>query len=153
MAEKVVEVAKDIAGVASAEEAVAAIEAEPALKARFQQQVSANSDQWLGMVTRLAELEEKSRGDARAFAQAYGRAPVVGRFTFVEFLSLLVVVGSGLGAVAMVIWGNLTAEMKSAIVTMILIGGFTAVTGFWLGSSYGSMMKNAPPAPQRNDQA
>ncbi len=144
-AQAVVDVAKQVTGAASGEEAVEKLQSAPELQQKFQQQVALDSDAWLGMITRLAGLEEDSRGKAREFVQSYDARPVLWQFTFVEVLSLIVVIFSLIGATLMVVWGDLADEMKATIITMILVGGFTSVTGFWLGSSYGSMMKNQPP--------
>ena len=37
--------------------------------------------------------------------------------------------------------GGFSADLKGAVVSLILIGGFTAVTTYWLGSSDGSAQK------------
>jgi hypothetical protein len=42
----------------------------------------------------------------------------------------------------MVIYGDLTAELKGAIVTLMLIGGYNKVAEFWFGSSMGSRNKD-----------
>ena len=80
---------------------------------------------------------------ARAFIATY-RDPVVGKFTFPELLSLLMFLFSAAGGVLMVIFGGLTAELKGAIVTLMLIGGHNKVAEFWFGSSFGSRQKDQP---------
>lgn len=72
--------------------------------------------------------------------------------TFRQVLSLVLVVISGMGALLVLVDPVITFEtaagtiikvggngfadqMKGAVVTMILIGGFTGVVGYWLGQS------------------
>lgn len=144
VAEKIIEAAKTVTEAASGEEAVTVLHNEPAKQAEFRNAVATSSNEWLGMVTRMAELSEKSVGAARVFSASHPRREVVGRFSFIEFLSLIFVLISATGGTSIVIWGGLSEEMKGAIVTMILIGGFTAVAQFWFGSSLGSLTKNPP---------
>jgi hypothetical protein len=43
---------------------------------------------------------------------------------------------------AVLIWGGIDAQLKGAVITLMLIGGFTSVTNFWYGSSLGSKKKD-----------
>jgi hypothetical protein len=95
----------------------------------------------MGMMVKFAELDEASRAKAREFAVTYGREPVLFRFTFVELLSLLMLTVSAAGA-GWVLYSDFPGEIKGAVVTMILIGGWNGVKEFWLGSSMGSMKKD-----------
>ena len=65
--------------------------------------------------------------------------------TVPELLSLLMFLFSAVGGVLMVIYGGLTAELKGAIVTLMLSDGYNKVAELWFGSSYGSRTKDAPP--------
>lgn len=143
VAEKVAQVAVQVTGAVNEQEAAARIESDPAASQAFKEAVAENFDQWLGMVTKFAEMEEGSRDKARAFIATY-RDPVVGKFTFPELLSLLMFLFSAAGGVLMVIFGGLTAELKGAIVTLMLIGGYNKVAEFWFGSSFGSRQKDQP---------
>lgn len=148
VAEKVAKMAVDVTGAVNEQDAVQKLQDSPELSQKFRDSVAANMDQWVGMVTRLAELDDKSRDKARAFVQAYDREAVIGRLTFIEFLSIFMLTCSVVGATLMVLFANLSDEMKGAIVTMILIGGYNGVKEFWLGSSYGSIIKTPKPPPQ-----
>lgn len=143
VAEKVAQVAVQVTGAVNEQEAANRIESDPAASQAFKEAVAENFDQWLGMVTKFAEMEEGSRDKARAFIATY-RDPVVGKFTFPELLSLLMFLFSAAGGVLMVIFGGLTAELKGAIVTLMLIGGYNKVAEFWFGSSFGSRQKDQP---------
>jgi hypothetical protein len=144
VAEKVIDMAKQVTSANSGEEAVNKMQVDPAAADKFRQAVQQNLDQWLGMITKLSQLDEASRDKARTFATSQPRTEVVFHFSFLELLSLLTVLFSFAGAAAMVVWGDLGSEVKTAIVTLMLIGGFNTVLTFWFGSSLGSLTKNAP---------
>ena len=143
-AEKVVDVAKALTTSASGEEAVMKIQNDPALASRFRDEVAANMDQWLGMVTRLGSLDEESKQKAREFTLAQPRRDVFLGLSFIEILSLYVVTLTFGGGSAMVWLGDLSPDLKGAIVTMMIVGGFTTIISFWFGSSLGSLVKNPP---------
>lgn len=134
-----VDVVKQALGVPNEQALVEKIQADPEAVAVAQQAVEEN---WY----RLHEASEKSIAAAREHAARYSQMKdvrtVAGSFTFIELLSLIMVVPTLLGGMAMVIWGDLTQELKGAVVTMILIGGFVGVKEFWLGSSHGSKAKD-----------
>lgn len=147
IAEQVIQLAQKVTATNNAQAAAEKIQTEPAAATAFRQEVSKKQDEWLGTVTRLAEFDETSRAKAREFATAGQRVAVVGRFSFIEFLSLLTVSWTGVAGTAAVMYGNLSPELKGAIVTLMIVGGFTTVLSFWFGSSLGSMQKNGPQKP------
>ena len=144
VAQQVFEVAKNVTGSMNEQEAVQRIQADPAAAAAFKAAVAENFDQWLGMMVKFAELDEASRGKAREFVASYGREPVFFRFTFVEVLSVFMLVIAAVGG-GFVLWDpkdQFTSEMQTAVVMLMLIGGWNGVKEFWLGSSMGSMRKD-----------
>lgn len=149
VAEKVVEVVKAVTNAASGEEAVTKLNSNPELSAKFRNAVSTNMNEWLGVVIRLAEIDENSRDKAREFVSKQGRYEVFWHFSFIEFLTLIVIILTGIGATCAMIWGNISNELKAAIITMMIVGGFTTVLAFWFGSSLGSLVKNPPPKVER----
>lgn len=78
-----------------------------------------------------------------------------GKFT--ERLSLLMVIVASIGAFLVLLdpkislsfqgqtiafgAGGFSADLKGAVISLILIGGFSAVKEYWLGSSFGSSEK------------
>lgn len=140
VAEQVATVAKEITGAVNEQEAAERIAANPQLAADFREAVAQNMDQWLGMVSRLNTMSEESKEKARAFIEKSGRTAVVGKFSFIEFLSLLMIVISSVGG-GWVLYAEFPPEIKGAVVTLMLIGGWTGVKEFWLGSSMGSLSK------------
>lgn len=144
VAEKVAEVAKDVTGAINEQEAAEKIANDPQAAQAFREAVAMNFDQWLGMTMKFADMDEASRAKAREFATGYAREPVLGRLTFIELLSLLMMTIAATGG-GYVLWGNFPAEIKGAVVTMMFLGGWNGVKEFWFGSSYGSRTKDSPP--------
>jgi muramidase (phage lysozyme) len=141
LAVKVLEVAKEATGAASAEEACEAVQT-PGGRDAFQKAVF---EQWF----KLQQAAEKSTADARKYAIEYAQTKNVrtlfGKWfsiTFLEFLSLVLVAISAAGAYMVLTDESFGDQMRGAVVTLILIGGFTSVQNFWLGSSIGSKMKD-----------
>jgi len=144
IAEKVGAVAMQVTGAVNEQAAAHKIATDPAAAKAFRAEVAENFDQWMGMVSRFHAMDEASRDKARAFATEYSRHPVLFRFTFVEILSLSFMVVSALGG-GYVLWDPLdkfNTEMQTAVVMLMLIGGWNGVKEFWLGSSMGSMRKD-----------
>lgn len=88
----------------------------------------------------LHKLSEDSVASARKFAVEYAQLKDVRtlfgkwfRITFLEFISLVFVLIGGAGGFAVLVSNTFSGEMKSAVVTLMLIGGYTGVKEFWLG--------------------
>lgn len=89
----------------------------------------------------LTGASEETIQSARKFAVDYSKDRTLkDGITFVEFLSLIFVIISAVGG-GYVLYGPLPAELKGAVVTLMLIGGWTGVKEFWLGSSKDSQRK------------
>ena len=146
IAQKVGDAAVAAVGAVNLQDAAEKIQTDPAAAEKWRAAVQENLDSWVGMAVKLAELDEKSKAAAKDFVMQYDRSAVIGKFTFVEFLSLIFVLIAAVGA-GYVLWGDFTSEIKGAVITLILIGGFTGVQTFWFGSSMGSMVKNPPKTP------
>lgn len=94
----------------------------------------------------LIQMSEKSVADARAFAKEWADGEPFIRsawlhIRFVELLSLLLVMLAATGGYLVLTGDGYSPEIKASVVTLILIGGFTAVVTFWLGSSRDSQRK------------
>jgi hypothetical protein len=143
----VVEAAADVAmkvtGAMNYQEAAAVLKNNPEAAANYKAAVAENFDQWMGMMVKFSEIDEKSKAAAREFVSQYDRMPVVFNFTFIEFLSTLMVIAAICGG-TFVLWDPLskfTNEMRTAVIMLMFIGGWNGVKEFWLGSSMGSMRK------------
>jgi lysozyme len=138
-AEIVVGIAKDALGAKNEQEAVDAIKADPQAAQAVRQAVEQN---WF----QIYEAAEKSVNAARNFNKEWnalqGVRTVCGKLTFVELLSLVFVSIGAIGG-GYVLYGAFPAELKGAVITLMLLGGYTGVKEFWLGSSAGSRAKDA----------
>lgn len=142
VAEKVGALAVQVTGAVNEQEAARVLASNPAKAQEFRAAVADNFDQWMGMVVKFHGLDEESRQRARDFS--IGRPAVLGRFTFVELLSLVfvLVAATGGGFVLYDPLDKFNTEMQTAVVMLMLIGGWNGVKEFWLGSSMGSMRKD-----------
>ena len=133
-------VVRDALGARNEQEIVEAIEQRPAEVVPVI--AAAIEENWF----QLHEASEKSIAQARQFAVSYAQQKdlrtVVGNLTFIELLSLIMLLSSLLGGVLMVLYGGLNDQLKGAIVMLMLVGGYTGVKEFWLGSSHGSKTKD-----------
>lgn len=78
------------------------------------------------------------------------RPYVLGRFTFLEFLTLLTLPSCYLLGVAAIIWGNLSSDLIGAVVGALVVGAAGVILGYWYGTSAGSQRKDDV-AAQRNN--
>lgn len=136
--DKVAEVALQVTGAVNEQQAAERLQ-DGATAERFRQAVRDNYDQWFAMTVKFREMDEVSIGKAREFATV-NRFPIILGMTFIEVLSLIFVAISSLGG-GYVLYGDFPPEIKGAVITLMLIGGFTGVKEFWFGSSRGSMVK------------
>lgn len=119
------------------QQAAEAILASKPLQDQFRAQVALK---WSD-VEPFLRYESEERSKARDFARTWdGDRLIFGQLRFVELLSLLFVIISA-GGGWMVLQGDYPAEMKGAVITLVLIAGFNGVKEFWLGSSRDSQRK------------
>ncbi len=102
------------------------------------------AEQWESVRLEI-EFCERSVTGAREFARTWRDGKPFLDFgwlqlQFVEFLSVLLIGIGGYGALE-VLEGDFSAEIKASVITLVLIGGFTQVLVFWLGSSRDSQRK------------
>ncbi len=133
-AQRVAEVVVAATSAPNLQGAVEAMERDPAALAAAQDAVRR---EWFA-------LGERSVADARKYAVEYAQAKdvrtVVGRLTFLELLSLvLLAISSAFGA-ALLHMGLLKGELLGAIVMLVVVAGFADIRRFWLG-----LPANEPP--------
>lgn len=138
--DKVAEVALQVTGAVNEQQAAERLQ-DAATAEKFREAVRDNFDQWLAMTVKFREMDEASITKAREFATV-NRFPIILGMTFIEVLSLLFVAISSIGG-GYVLYGDFPPEIKGAVITLMLIGGFTGVKEFWFGSSRGSMVKDS----------
>lgn len=134
--EMVADVAKQAVGARNEQDLLEILERDPAAVPAVRQAIEAN---WF----KIEEVFEKSTAAARAFNTERERIQevrfVVGRFTFIEFLTLVMVAVSLLGLA--ILKDKLNEQLLGAVCMLVLIGGYTGIHNYWFGSSRGSQLK------------
>jgi len=132
--ETVVAVAKEAIGAVNEQELVERLQSDPAAAIAVRDAVHQN---WF----EISQAQEKSIAAAREFAVSYSKDKDVRTvwkgFTFPEFLSLIFVLVSAVGAVVVLtdLGAVYSPEIKGSVITLMLIAGYTGVREFWFGSS------------------
>jgi len=138
-ASAVIDIVTQATGAVNAQAAVEAIKTDPTALAAATKAVESN---WF----ELHKATEESVAAARLFNKSYVEnmnvRTVAWNFTFLEVLSLILVLSTLSGGMSVLLWGGIDDQLKGAVVTLMLIGGFTGVTNFWFGSSLGSKKKD-----------
>lgn len=130
-AAKVVEIAKVVTGETTAEGAVAKIQADPAMSDAFSAEARA---QFL----EIEAMAEKRIAAAREFNKS--DEPMFGRVKFVHILSLMVACAA-LAGIGYILTTSTDPTERSMALQTLLIGGFSGVLAYWIGSSQGSDKK------------
>lgn len=128
------DVAKKAIGAANEQELVERIKSDPAAAQAVRDAVDLN---W----AKIHEAHEASIGAARQFVAAQPQRVVAANMVFHEILALVMTVVSAGGGICALFWTNLGNDLKGAIVTLMLIGGWTGVKEFYFGGSRGSDRK------------
>ncbi len=127
IADKVIPIVVQATGAPNVQAAVEAAQADPKVA----------SDIDAAARREYFELQRVSVREAREFAVAYAQAKdvrtVVGRFTFLEFLTLVIVAVSATLTGWLIHERLLVGELLGAVVTLVLVAGFVDVRRFWLG--------------------
>lgn len=141
VADKVLPIILEATGASNVQAAVEVVQSDPVMVRRVDQAVRENYFE-------VQEVYERRIAEARKFAMEYQSVDyrvrtVIGKFTFVEVLSLLFLLW-GMAGSGIILWGGAEkygAEMVGLIVGGMLVIGVAAVREFWLGSSNESQRK------------
>ena len=125
------EVAKKAIGAANEQELVERVKADPSAAQAVREAVDAN---W----AKIHAAHEESIGAARQFVTAQPQRIVISNMLFHEVLALVMILISAAGGITALFFTSLGNEIKSAIVTLMLIGGWNGVKEFYFGGSRGS---------------
>lgn len=139
----VAEIAMQATGESNIEAATAAIQTDPAKAAEFREQVHVSMGDLLGMVERINAMEQSNVKAAREFNEVEPMFLDFGwlKLKFIHLLSLMLVVFSA--AFAWTKFDGLSESLQGAIITLMIVGGFSGVIAYWLGSSSGSDRKTS----------
>ena len=130
-AEKVVEIAKQVTNTTSGEEAVAAIQADPAVAAAFREQ--ARKD-----FLAIEDLADKRVEAARVYNA--GETPLIGNWKFVHLLAAFVVLASAI-AIGYILYASEDATERTMALQTLLMVGFVGTLQYFMGSSSESAKK------------
>lgn len=128
------DVAKKAIGAANEQELIERVKADPSAAQAVRDAVDAN---W----AKIHQAHEESIGAARQFVTAQPQRIVVANMVFHEVLALVMTLISATGACAALFFSDLGNDTKTAIVMLMLIGGWTGVKEFFFGGSRGSDRK------------
>jgi hypothetical protein len=121
------------------QDAVEKVQADPELAQVANDSLRANRAEFMDMLERAWDRDDKSVADARIYADK--EKPVVGNWHFVHVLTLLLVILGGAAAVGVLFTSANETERGMALQALLLVGFGGAVT-FWLGSSRSSQLKD-----------
>lgn len=134
-AEKVVEIAKQVTGATSSEEAVNMIQSDPSVASVFNKEAESKFLELEAMADRRVEAARVfNAGEEPLFKASWGSVK------FVHLLSTLVVVAAIL-AIGYIIMTSQDPTERSMALQTLLLGGLGGVMSYWLGSSNGSDKK------------
>lgn len=138
-AKVVVGVAKTALGVANEQELIERLDNDPSAATTVREAVKQN---WF----EIHKAAEQSVADAREFAKGNGEnkdvRTVIGRFTFIEFLTL-VFLGACWGAIGLLAaFNKVSADTLDNIIMIAAVASIVGVREFWYGSSIGSRQKD-----------
>jgi lysozyme len=139
VADKVIPILVATTGAPNLQGAVERIQADTSIAAKVDDAVRMN-------YAELNDILETSRDKARKFAVEYQCQPnvrmVLGKFTFIEILSLLLAFYGMLGGAYVIVMNEqFGSQIVGGVITLILIGGYIGVKEFWLGTSSESQRK------------
>ena len=124
------DVAKKAVGAANEQELIERVKADPSAAQAVRDAVDAN---W----AKIHAAHEESIGAARQFVTAQPQRVVILNMLFHEILALVMILISAAGGITALFYTSLGNEIKSAIVTLMLIGGWNGVKEFYFGGSRG----------------
>jgi muramidase (phage lysozyme) len=142
-AEAIAEIAKKATGETTVEGAVNAIQSDPQAAAQFREDVHVSMGDLIGLVEKVNALDQANIAAARTYNSEEPLFLDFGwlRLRFIHLLSLLLVIFSA--AFAWTKFDALSESLQGAIITLMIVGGFSGVIAYWLGSSSGSDRKTA----------
>lgn len=136
---KASEIIMQATGASNVQEAVEKVQADPELAQVANDSLRANRAEFMDMLERAWDRDDKSVADARIYADK--EKPVVGNWHFVHILTMLLVILGGAAAVGVMFTSANETERGMALQALLLVGFGGAVT-FWLGSSRSSQLKD-----------
>lgn len=136
---KASEIIMQATGASNVQEAVEKVQADPELAQVANDSLRANRAEFMDMLERAWDRDDKSVADARVFST--NDKPVFGNWQFVHVLTMILVIIGGGAALGVLFTSTNETERGMALQALLLVGFGGAVT-FWLGSSRSSQLKD-----------
>lgn len=137
--EMAINVVTEALGASNAQEAAERIETDPAA---VEVARAAVREQWF----EIQEVNEKSRAIAREHAMVYSQMKdvrtVVGRFTFIEFLTLVFLLTCWTAIGFLAAYDKISEGTLDNIIMLAVVASIIGIREFWYGSSNGSQKKD-----------
>lgn len=139
--QKVGQILIDSTAAANAQDAITKVQTDKAAAQAANDAIRMSRADIMDILDRVNDQEQKNISAARAYNTGEPMFLEFGwmRMRFVHFLSIIFVCFAG-GFVVMH-WKDLTAELKGAIVTLMMLPAWGGVRDYWMGSSDGSARK------------
>lgn len=134
---KASEIIMQATGATNIQEAVEKVQTDPEVAQKANESLRMNRADLMDVVERVDQMGVKRVESARDFNKK--ESTLFGKWKFIHILSALLVMFTG--AFTWAKFDALDPSMQSMVMTAIIIGGFTAVVGYWLGSSSGNDQK------------
>lgn len=134
---KVSEILMQSTGATNVQEAIERVQADPQTAVEANDALRVSRADIMDMMERVNAMDQANIKSARDFNVL--EKGLLGKWKFVHLLSTLVLCFTG--AFAWDKFDQLDPQMQSMVMTAIIIGGFTAVIAYWIGSSSGSDRK------------
>jgi len=135
---KASEIIMQSTGASNVQEAVEKVQADPEVAAAANESLRLNRAELMDVLERAWDRDEASIAAARTFSQQ--DKPIFGRWLFVHVISLVFVILGG-GA-AIFVLATSVDPTERAMILQTIVALVLAVSGFWLGSSRSSQVKD-----------
>jgi len=137
----IIETVKTLTSQSDPIQAVAQARNDPAIMAQVESNALDTLDRLVGVVERVNKFEREDIDSARRYnaeEPLFLDTPWL-KLKFIHILSLVFVTFSAWFVSTK--WDSLTAELRGAVITLMVIAGWNGVRDYWMSSSAGSTLK------------
>ena len=128
-------------GATNVQEAAERVQADPQTAAEVNSAIRASRADIMDMIERVNTIDQNNIKSAREYNTAEPMM-VDTKWLKLKFIHVLSLAFMGFaGTFVTIHWASLTAELKGAVITLMVIAGWNGVKDYWMGSSEGSARK------------
>lgn len=138
--EMVLDVAKTVTGARNEQEVMEVIQADPDAAKAVREAVQAD---WFKIFKTHEESVDRARQHMAAYSTLTNVRTVVGRFTFLEFLTLVFLLSCWTAIGLLAGFGKISEGTLDNIVMIAVVASISGIREFWYGSSMGSRQKDS----------